>query len=69
VSCFLADYDSSAPRAKGGGHEHEGEDIAVLEMSLDEALTMIASGEIVDMKTIVLLQAAKLETGGQWNAG
>jgi nudix-type nucleoside diphosphatase (YffH/AdpP family) len=61
VSCFLADYDSHAPRAKGGGHEHEGEDIAVLEMTLDEAMAMIASGAIVDMKTIMLLQAAKLE--------
>ena len=61
VSMFLADYDSTAPRAKGGGEEHEGEDIIVLEMSLDEAFAMIASGEIVDLKTIALLQAAKLE--------
>jgi nudix-type nucleoside diphosphatase (YffH/AdpP family) len=62
VSLFLADYDSSAARAKGGGHEAEGEDIVVLEMTLDEALSMIARGEIVDMKTILLLQAAKLGT-------
>jgi nudix-type nucleoside diphosphatase (YffH/AdpP family) len=62
VALFLADYDSSAPRAKGGGHESEGEDIAVLETGLDEALAMIPKGEIVDMKTIALLQAAKLET-------
>ncbi len=61
VSLFLADYDSTAPRAKGGGHEHEGEDILVMEMRLEEALGMIASGEIVDLKTIALLQAAKLE--------
>jgi nudix-type nucleoside diphosphatase (YffH/AdpP family) len=60
VSLFLADYDSTAARAKGGGHEDEGEDITVLEMSLDAALGMIASGEIVDLKTIALLQAAKL---------
>jgi nudix-type nucleoside diphosphatase (YffH/AdpP family) len=60
VSLFLADYDSSAPRATGGGHEAEGEDIAVLEMPLDEALAMIARGEIVDMKTVLLLQAAAL---------
>ena len=60
ASMFLADYDSTAPRAKGGGHEHEGEDITALEMSLDEALAMVVSGEIVDMKTIMLLQAAKL---------
>jgi nudix-type nucleoside diphosphatase (YffH/AdpP family) len=62
VSLFLADYDSTAARAKGGGHECEGEDIIVLEMTLDEALAMVARGEIVDMKTILLLQAAKLET-------
>jgi nudix-type nucleoside diphosphatase (YffH/AdpP family) len=62
ASCFLADYDSTARRADGGGQEHEGEDIEVLEMSLDEALAMVARGEIVDMKTIMLLQAAKLET-------
>ena len=60
ASVFLADYDSTAPRAKGGGHEHEGEDITVLELSLDQALAMVADGEIVDMKTILLLQAAKL---------
>jgi len=34
----------------------------VLEMSLDEALAMVESGAIVDMKTIMLLQAAKLST-------
>ena len=61
---FLADYDSTAPRAQGGGHEHEGEDIEVLEMTLDEALKMIENGEIVDMKTIMLLQAAALQTKG-----
>lgn len=61
LSCFLADYDSTAPRQGGGGHIHEGEDIEVLEPSLDEALAMVARGEIVDMKTIMLLQAAKLQ--------
>ena len=61
VSMFLADYDSTAPRAQGGGHEAEGEDIIVMEMRLEEAFAMIASGEIVDMKTVALLQAAKLE--------
>lgn len=60
LSLFLADYDSRAPRAAGGGHEAEGEDIDVLEMPLDDALAMIASGEIIDIKTIALLQAAAL---------
>ncbi|MBW8708275.1 MAG: NUDIX domain-containing protein [Alphaproteobacteria bacterium] len=60
VSLFLADYDSTAARPAGGGHEAEGEDIIVLEMSLEAALAMIAGGEIVDLKTIALLQAAAL---------
>jgi nudix-type nucleoside diphosphatase (YffH/AdpP family) len=60
LSLFLADYDSGAPRAAGGGHAQEGEDIEVLEMPLDDALAMIATGEIIDIKTIALLQAAKL---------
>jgi nudix-type nucleoside diphosphatase (YffH/AdpP family) len=61
VSFFLADYDSTAPRAKGGGEEQEGEDIETLEPTLGEALAMVARGEIVDFKTIMLLQAARLE--------
>jgi len=60
ASMFLADYDSATPRAKGGGHEAEGEDIEVLEMPLTDALALVARGEIVDMKTILLLQAAAL---------
>jgi nudix-type nucleoside diphosphatase (YffH/AdpP family) len=62
VSMFLADYESTATRAAGGGHEHEGEDIEVLELPLDDAYAMIASGEIIDAKTVLLLQAAKLES-------
>jgi nudix-type nucleoside diphosphatase (YffH/AdpP family) len=61
VSLFLAEYDSTVKRASGGGHEAEGEDITVLELSLDDALAMVVRGEIVDMKTIFLLQAAKLQ--------
>jgi nudix-type nucleoside diphosphatase (YffH/AdpP family) len=60
LSLFLADYDSSQPRAKGGGIDAEGEDIETFEVTLDEALAMVASGEIIDAKTIILLQAAKL---------
>jgi len=59
---YLADYDASVPRQPGGGLAAEGEDIEVLELSLDEAFAMIASGAIIDAKTILLLQAAKLVT-------
>jgi nudix-type nucleoside diphosphatase (YffH/AdpP family) len=61
LSLFLASYDSMAPREKGGGHPDEGEDIETLEIGLDAALAMIATGEIVDAKTIILLQAAALQ--------
>jgi len=46
--------------AAGGGVHAEGEDIEVLEPTLDEALAMVASGKIADGKTIMLLQYAKL---------
>ena len=60
LSLFLAEYDSRQPRAKGGGIGDEGEDIESFEVTLDEGLVMIANGEIIDAKTIILLQAAKL---------
>ena len=44
----------------GGGLEHEGEDIEVLELGIDEALAMIADGRIIDAKAIMLLQYAAL---------
>ncbi len=61
LSLFLGAYDSTAPRGAGGGHAHEGEDIAVLELGLDEAHAMTMDGRIDDAKTILLIQAAKLE--------
>jgi nudix-type nucleoside diphosphatase (YffH/AdpP family) len=62
LSLFLAGYDSATPRAKGGGIAQEGEDIETLETSLDDALAMVTRGEIIDAKTILLLQAAKLQS-------
>jgi nudix-type nucleoside diphosphatase (YffH/AdpP family) len=60
LSLFLADYDSTKTRAAGGGIATEGEDIEVFEVTLDDAMGMIAKGDIIDAKTIILLQAAKL---------
>jgi nudix-type nucleoside diphosphatase (YffH/AdpP family) len=57
---FVAEYDPSMRVSAGGGLAEEGEDIEVLELSIDEALTMIADGSIVDAKTIMLLQYAAL---------
>ena len=46
--------------SEGGGEHHEGEDIEVIEMTLDSALAKVAAGDICDGKTILLLQHAKL---------
>ncbi|MGY8662783.1 NUDIX domain-containing protein [Bradyrhizobium sp. UFLA05-109] len=57
---FVAEYEPEMKIGDGGGLEHEGEEIEVLEISIDEALAMIADGRIVDAKTIMLLQYAAL---------
>ena len=62
---FVAEYDAAARVSRGGGVAHEGEDIEVLELPIDEALTMIAHGEIMDGKTIMLLQYAALHLFAQ----
>lgn len=59
---FAAEYSPDDRISDGGGHEDEGEDIEVLEMTLDDALAGITDGRIVDAKTILLLQHLKLET-------
>jgi nudix-type nucleoside diphosphatase (YffH/AdpP family) len=57
---FIAPYEAKDRVSKGGGHADEGEDIGVMEVSFDEAMTMIADGRIIDAKTIMLLQHAAL---------
>jgi nudix-type nucleoside diphosphatase (YffH/AdpP family) len=57
---FVAEYDPSMRIGDGGGIPTEGEDIEVLELSIDEALAMIVDSRIVDAKTIMLLQYAAL---------
>ncbi|MEE9319714.1 MAG: NUDIX domain-containing protein [Granulosicoccus sp.] len=70
IHYFVAPYDSSGRIGTGGGLADEGEDIEVLEMPFDEALSAIADGRIQDAKTIVLLQHAALRifvgSGGNW---
>lgn len=57
---FVAEYEDSQRVGDGGGVVAEGEDIEVLELPFDEAMGMIGQGEIVDGKTIMLLQHAAL---------
>lgn len=61
LTFFAAEYAASDRTGKGGGAVDTDEDIEILEPTLDEALEMIRTGEIIDAKTIMLLHYAKLE--------
>lgn len=58
---YVAEYHPQDKTGAGGGIKAEGEDIAVLEMTLEEALRGIESGLIVDGKTIMLLYHVALK--------
>ena len=60
VHFFAAPYDADTREHDGGGLAHEGEEIGLIEPTIDEALTMIDDGRIADGKTIMLLQWAVL---------
>ncbi|QNK64459.1 GDP-mannose pyrophosphatase NudK [Pedobacter sp. PAMC26386] len=57
---FIAAYSKEMKIHEGGGLDHEQENIEVLELSIDQAMKMVANGEIKDAKTIMLLQYVKL---------
>lgn len=62
---FVGEYDASLRTGAGGGVAAEGEDLEVVEMPLQAALDAVERGEIVDAKTIMLLQYVALrETAG-----
>ncbi|MCC2954683.1 GDP-mannose pyrophosphatase NudK [Massilia sp. IC2-477] len=63
---FVAEYEDSQRVSDGGGVVVEGEDIEVLELPFYEAMEMIGRGEIVDGKTIMLLQHAALQLFVKW---
>jgi nudix-type nucleoside diphosphatase (YffH/AdpP family) len=61
LSLFVGSYSKQDRANAGGGLLEEGEDIEVLEMPIDEAYGLIATGGIIDAKTIILLQHVKLQ--------
>ncbi|SCC38790.1 GDP-mannose pyrophosphatase NudK [Kosakonia oryziphila] len=58
VHFFIAEYGDAQRVNNGGGVEDE--DIEVLEFPFSQALEMVASGEILDGKAVILLQYLKL---------
>lgn len=58
---FIAAYNKSMKVNEGGGVAHEEENIEVLEIDFEKALTMIDEGAIKDGKTIMLIQHLRLK--------
>jgi nudix-type nucleoside diphosphatase (YffH/AdpP family) len=58
---FLAAYGSNDRMSDGGGLDHEGEDIEIVEMPLDELFDMARAGTIIDAKTLILVQMLILD--------
>ena len=56
---YVAEYWHHQRAGAGGGDHSEGEDIEVVELAFDRALEMVARGEIMDGKTIMLLLYAQ----------
>ena len=63
---FVGTYSPTDRVGDGGGNAAEGEDIAMLELGIDEALEMVGNGGIRDGKTIMLLQYAALTLFRNW---
>jgi len=57
---FVGRYQPTDRVTEGGGLPEDGEDIEMIEPTIDEALSMIDRGEICDGKTIMLLHYAAL---------
>lgn len=62
---FVGTYQPGDRLSLGGGNAVEGEDIAVLEVGIEAAMSMIGTGTIRDGKTIMLLQYAALNLFSQ----
>lgn len=61
---FYAAVTDANRISDGGGLDHEHEDIEVVEIAFNEAMEMVEAGEIIDAKTIMLLQWAALRRAG-----
>jgi nudix-type nucleoside diphosphatase (YffH/AdpP family) len=60
MALYLAEYRPEDRIGDGGGVADESEDVRVVEMRLTELAAMMAAEAIVDMKTLVLVQALRL---------
>jgi len=56
VAFFTCEYSPADKVSEGGGLKEEGEDVEVVEITLKQAGSMVAAGEIVDAKTVILIR-------------
>jgi len=63
IAFFTCAYSPADKVSAGGGLPEEGEDIEVIETTLKEAAAMIAVGEIIDAKTVILVQYLRERVG------
>lgn len=61
LHAFLGTHDAASRTGPGGGLREEGEEIEVIEASLDAAWAMVGDGRIRDAKTVLLIQHLLLE--------
>lgn len=60
VHLFIGQYSNDDKTKNGGGVAAENEEIEMLELPFDDAFKMIKSEEIIDARTIMLLQFLKI---------
>jgi nudix-type nucleoside diphosphatase (YffH/AdpP family) len=61
IAFFAAPVHAADRISSGGGLAHEEEEVEVVELKLNAALEMVARGEILDGKTVLLLLWAQRE--------
>ncbi|WP_224406841.1 NUDIX hydrolase [Afifella sp. IM 167] len=54
---YLAVYEPADRIGEGGGNDHEGEEIEVIEMPLDDLYRLMRERKIIDAKTLIMAQA------------
>ncbi|APY07281.1 hypothetical protein BWZ20_02730 [Winogradskyella sp. J14-2] len=60
-SCFVGEYSDKMKTNDGGGLDTENEDIEILEIPFTKAIAMMVNGDIIDAKTIMLLQHVQIK--------
>lgn len=68
VHLYLAAFAAGDRVSAGGGLAHEDEEIEVVEIGLDALWSMLERGEILDLKTLALVQALRLRRPALFSA-